>query len=123
MKKINIDVSGDDGALVAAYAEAAMAHGLGIERGDFITAKRQHDIGAAVSKELKNGGAAAQRRLLQLLNHESPWVRCWAASDALDIAPDEAQRVLEGVAALPPSLARLTAETILTEWQKKTVRS
>lgn len=57
-----------------------------------------------------------QHAFLVLLDDVEPGVRLWAATHALELAPDKALRVYHALAAGPPSLARLHAETALELW-------
>lgn len=116
MRRPKVDLSITDDELIGAYVNASIAHGAAIDAGDYRTANRQNDVTAAISNELRKRGQ--ERRLLDLLEHENPWVRYWAAGEALQCAPGEAEPVLRRLAALPPSLVRLTAETTLDEWRK-----
>lgn len=117
MKKPNVDLTVEDDVLVASYLDAAIAHGAASDRGDYRNANRQHDIGVAILAELRKRNA--QRRLLPLLRHDNPWVRCWSATVALEFAPSEAVDVLEAVVNERPSPPlTLDARLILQEWRK-----
>lgn len=118
MKKHKVDLSVSDDALVTAYVDAAVTNGSAIDGGDYRMANRQYDVGVEISAEFRRRGSLAEQRLLELLAHENPWVRYWAATDVLRFAHSVAEPVLEGLAALPLSLVCLSAETILVEWRK-----
>lgn len=55
--------------------------------------------------------------LRELLGHAERGVRLWAASHALEFAPEEAQRVLDNLVLLKGSLVGFSAEMTLREWR------
>lgn len=103
--------------LLEIYVEAAAGHGTATLDGNYRKANRHHDALAAVYRELRSRGTAAQRSLLGLLNHPNAGVRCWAAAHALEFAPDEGEPVLEALTKTPGIFA-LDAEMALQEWRK-----
>jgi hypothetical protein len=84
--------------LVASYKDAAREYGNAMEAGDYRLANKNHDILAAIYRELRTRGLGAQRALLPLLNSEDISVRAWAGIHALDFAPAEGQPVVEDIA-------------------------
>lgn len=106
--------------LLKAYAEAAAAHGAASAKGDYRKANPQHDSLAVIYRELRARGSEAQRSLLGLLDHPDEAVRGWAASHALDFAPDEGEPVLEALTT-SAGIWKLTSEMTLKEWRKGTL--
>jgi hypothetical protein len=106
--------------LLKAYANAAAAHGRASTIGDYQTANAQHDVIAAIYRELRARDESARRTLLSLLDHKDSAVRGWAASHALEFAPEEGQRVLLELSH-DAGIWRLTAETILKQWRNGTL--
>ena len=116
MKKKEIETA-DAQTLVAAYRAAAVANGRATEESDHRTANRQHDIVAAIYRELRKRGDSAQRELLALLDDINPHVRAWAAAHALEFAPDRGEPVLRRLAN-GAGVVGLNAEMTLREWTK-----
>ncbi len=113
--------SADIDSLLAMYKEAASVHGRATQEGDYRTGNRQHGVIAAVYRELRRRGATAQRSLLGFLDDPDISVRCWAASHAMEFAPEEGRPVLEDLSE-GSGIPRLSAEMVLKEWQKGTLR-
>lgn len=105
--------------LLARYATAAAAHQEASERGDHRRANRQHDIVAAVYRELRRRDEAAA--LLPLLGHENNGVRAWAGAHALEFAPSEGERVL-GELSREPGLVGFDAKMTLQTWREGELR-
>jgi len=108
--------------LIRRYADAAREHAAASESGDFRTANRAHDRITRIHHVLYERGAAAQRELRTLLQHDEASVRLWAALHSLAVAPAEAEAVLEEIAGGAPSLLRLSAEMTLSEWRSGQLR-
>jgi hypothetical protein len=104
--------------LVRVYREAAMAHGVATEQGNYRVANRQHDVLAEVYRELRSRGRDSQMELLRLLDDINVHVRAWVAAHALEFAPDRGEAVLKRLASGAPSAVRLNAEMTLSEWKK-----
>ncbi|NVJ01210.1 DUF2019 domain-containing protein [Myxococcus sp. AM009] len=103
--------------LASMYEEFAAAHGQASETGDHRKANAQFRRIAAVWKELRTRKSEGSGALLNLLGSANPHVRGWAASHALESAPQAAEAVLEQLANGPPSIARFNAEMVLSEWR------
>lgn len=113
--------SESDEALIDHYSRAAAAHSRATLEGDPKTANKNHDVIAAVYRELRQRGVESQRRLLALFGHRDAGVRQWAAAHALEFAPAEGERVLEEIAALA-GRAGFDAKMILREWRAGRLR-
>lgn len=100
-----------------AYRVAAASHGAATSRGRHRVANRCADELILLSRELRNRGVEGHKALQQLLDDEDLSVRVWAAAHSLPFAHDLAEKILEKVAAGPPSPVRLTAEMTLAEWR------
>jgi hypothetical protein len=118
-------MNGDDltrttvGELVSRYVEAATEHVKASERGDYRRANPQHDIVAAIYRELRRRGEG--EALLPLLAHDEPAVRSWAGAHALEFSPQEGERVLEELAA-EAGVVGLNAQMTLETWRKGELR-
>lgn len=108
-------------SLVKAYAEAAAAHGETYETGDYKKGNREYDILAANYRELRARGHHAQLHLLELLNDSNSHVRGWAASHALEFAPERGEPVLTELARRG-GLTGFSAEMTLEEWRKGSLK-
>ena len=102
--------------LIEKYRHAASAHGRATVDGDNETANRNHDIVAAIYRELRQRGTPAQLALLPLLQDSDDALRSWAASHALEFKPEEAEPVLEAIAASRGILA-FNAKMTLRVWR------
>lgn len=77
-----------------------------------------HDIVADVYRELRRRGS--ESILLALLDNPDAGVRAWAASHALEFAPDQGEPVLKALAS-DEGLLGFSAEMTLREWRKGTL--
>jgi hypothetical protein len=118
-------MSGDDlteatvHELVSRYAEAAAAHVAASEQGDHRRANPQHDVLAAIYRELRRRDEA--EALLPLLALHEPAVRSWAGAHALEFSPDEGERVLEALAS-ETGLVGFNAQMTLETWREGELR-
>lgn len=103
--------------LASIYAEAAAAHGQASGSGDHRKANAQFRRIDAAWKELRTRGREGPDALSSLLDDANLHVRGWAASHALESAPQAAESVLEQIASGPPGIARFNAEMTLREWR------
>ena len=71
---------------------------------------------AAVYRELKRRGRGAQRLIRSLLYSPELGLRAWAASHALEFAPDEGVPVLEALSKEPKWLG-FSAQMTLKIWR------
>jgi len=113
--------SKDVDALLAAYSAAAELHGLSSTTGDPRKAIEQYEVLAASCRELRKRGIEAQRRLEELLDHKTPYVRLWAACHCLEFSSVKAERVLEHLVK-GGGVSGFTAEMTLQEWRKGTLK-
>jgi Domain of unknown function (DUF2019) len=107
--------------LVSTYAQAAAVHGRASSEGDYETANIQHDLIAAVYRQLRERGPGAQAALLDLADAPDPFVRSWAGAHALEFSPSQGEEVLAGVAA-EGGLAGFDAEMTLKTWGEGQLR-
>ena len=103
--------------LADGYRRAASAHGQATHAGDHETANRHHDMVAAIYRELRARGRSAQEALLPLMQDSDDAVRSWAASHALEFAPEQAESVLN-VLAEGRGISAFNAKMTLREWRK-----
>lgn len=103
--------------MVAAYREAAIRHGDGQESGNAARCNAALDDLERVRADLRRQGSEGIARMRALLDDEERSVRCCAAVDALDFAPEDGLRVLRDVANGPLGMIRLGAEMVIEEWE------
>jgi hypothetical protein len=105
--------------LIERYRMAAVQHGKATAEGDCKAGNKAHDVIAGAYRELRARGTSSQKLLLPLLDDADCSVRIWAASHALEFAPDVGMPVLEALAnAKGIGIQRLNAEMTLREWRK-----
>jgi hypothetical protein len=107
--------------LLDMYVEAARGHGLATRHGDAVGANKQHDIIAAIYREIRKRGIDAQSALLALLDHDEPPVRMWAAAHALEFAPARGEAVLTDLLS-EEGLEAFNAEMTLEVWRAGELR-
>lgn len=100
----------------------AAAHGRATEKGDFVAANEAHHTVASVYRELRRRGVTAQRALLPLIVHDEAGVRGWAASHALEFAPEEGEAVLIAMSDVAKSKVSFSARLTLKEWRAGRLR-
>jgi hypothetical protein len=106
--------------LIDAYRHAASAHCAATVAGDHENANREHDVLAAVYRELRARGISAQMALLPLLGGLDDGVRGWAAAHSLEFAPKQAEPVLTAIAE-KGGISAFNAKMTLREWRKGTL--
>lgn len=97
------------------FVVAATAQAASIEIGDYKKANALHKKIEKIVGVLKESGKLHELR--DLLKHNSIGVRLWAAPYLLSLYEDEAISTLQEITK-QPGIHSLTAETILSEWQK-----
>lgn len=102
---------------VKRYVQAAVGHGEATERGDYKAANRQHDRIIKALRDLRAQPGGEREALLDLLDHESPFVRSWAATYLLFLEPNRAIATLEELATMPGFLG-FGAKVTLAEFHK-----
>jgi hypothetical protein len=105
--------------LIQLFVEAAAAYGGALEAGNSRLANNSFDRGDEIYSALKQCGA--QERVVSLLNHSDPFVRCHAATRVLEFAPDVAEPVLNDLITLG-GIAGLSAHMVLDAWKKGELR-
>ena len=110
-------------AVLARYAGAAAAHGRATldKNISYREVNKQYRILAKALEQLRCRGPDAQLALLGLLDDPDPSVRGWAARDALEFAPQQAEACLAELAKLP-GLIGFDAEMVLKEWRAGRLR-
>jgi hypothetical protein len=106
----------DISELKRVYRDAAAKHGEATERADHHVANEMADLVAEIYAELRSRGSDAQRELLGLLADEAASVRLWAATHALEFAPEDGEPVLRSLVSMGRLLG-FTADMTLTEWR------
>lgn len=110
--------SADVGALVAEYVHHASTYGRALSEGNSKQANKSHAEVTELHRMLRARGEAAQRELLGLLEHPDLAVRSWAATHALEFAPECGVPVLEKIAEQGPVPLCLSAEFTLERWRE-----
>ena len=112
MKKIN------QGSLLEECICAAEAQGEALRRGDSKSANRHHKAATRLFGRLRASGTEGADSLLILTQHESPFVRLWAAVNLLADQPVLAVGVLEDLDR-NDGLAGVHARITLLRWRAK----
>ena len=107
--------------LVQAYREAAAQQWSAIASGKKKAAQSSSVAVVRIYSELRQRGVNAQGMLLTLLHDIDPGVRVWAASHAMEFAPDKGEPVLRELAEQPRGLTGLIAEHALRQWRDGTL--
>lgn len=108
--------------LVADYRQAAAAQWFAITSGQRKVARANSEVVVKIYTELRSRGRDAQVALLPLLEDPEPGVRAWAASHALDFAPEQGEPVLMALERSPSGLTAVTAKYALKQWREGTLR-
>jgi hypothetical protein len=103
--------------LIDRYIELAKLHGVASSEFDYKKANRVHSRVMKIYRELQVMGPEARNEFLKLLEHPDMSVRCWAASQSLDSAPERAEPVLDKIAAEGPLPLNLSAKATLMRWR------
>lgn len=103
--------------VMARYINAAEAYESAIKIGDYKTANASHDIIQETFEKLKELGRGHE--VLALLADKRLVVRYCAAVDALSIASERGEQVLDAIINGPPSPIRLMAQVSLDQWRKR----
>ena len=103
--------------LLNEYIELAKLHGMALSEYDATKANRLHSRIMKLHRDLLSLGPNAQSAFLELLEHSDMAVRCWAASQSLDVAPERAEAVLREIAAEGPLPLKVNARTVLMGWR------
>ncbi len=109
-------------ALVGEYRRAAAAQWVAIARGQRKIAYKNSDMVVKIYSELRKRGELAQKELLPLLTDSEPGVRAWAASHALEFAPEKGEPVLRELEQAPRGLTAVTAKYALKQWREGNLR-
>ena len=100
---------------IGKFVDACIAKGEGEESGNTKQDRKHYEIIHSSYLRLKEAGRLEE--LLELLNHENPYVRLWAASYTLQIAPAKAERTLEELSCIRGVPAGFSASITLKEWR------
>jgi HEAT repeat protein len=87
--------------------------------GDSKTGNRHYKIISSVYEFLKDNNRLDE--LVDLLEHEDPYVRLWASSYVLQIVPEKAEKTLEEISRIKSVMAGFSAKITLDEWHKGTL--
>ncbi len=101
---------------VLKFAEACIFKGECERLGDSRKEKREYRKIRSLYLFLKENQRLYE--LIELLDHENPYVRLWAAAYTLQISPQKSEKVLEELIPLKGTLVGLSASITLKEWRK-----
>ena len=99
-----------------AYIKAAVLHGESTVSGEYEIGNKQVDIMQEAYKVLRKS-EEGRNKLKEIMSHNNPNVRTWAAKDCLPYYPNEAEKILENVSKLD-DIFGLNAKITLQEWRK-----
>jgi hypothetical protein len=105
-------------ALVEEYRQFALAYGAAMEAGRHRRANRAFDKLLRIRRALRQAGPEHARKLLRLLNDDSVYVRLSVATDAIELSPQDAERVLTNIAQEAQGMIGFEAEMTLKYWKK-----
>jgi len=98
------------------FAEACIAKGECEEIGDSKKGNKQYKTIHTIYLLLKEEGRLDE--LLELLDHDNPYVRSWAAGYTLQISPKKAKEVLIELSKIKGRPVAFNSEMTLREWRK-----
>lgn len=107
--------------LINKYIDGAKKYGVAFEvGGNSRDANKQFDIVENVKESILLLGEVGEQAIIDLINHDEPYVRLWAASHCLQLDLDEinAMNCLKELAG-SRGLLGFWAGQILSEWNKK----
>lgn len=102
--------------LIQEYRDFAIKHTEYSEKGDYKTVNKSYSKIMKVLKKLIT--LKEDDKLLQLLNDDNPGVRCWAATNCLEIKESEALKTLEALEKGHYPEASFNAKYVIQEWKK-----
>lgn len=105
---------------IVKFVNACIDKGEGEESGNTKNDRKHYKIIHSSYLQLKDAGRLEE--LLELLNHENPYVRLWAASYTLQIDPAKAENTLEELSMLRGIAAGFSASITLEEWREGRLR-
>jgi hypothetical protein len=105
--------------LISLYIDAATNHALESESGDPEAANKNYQVITEVYGELRS--RSAEHAMLPLLSHENMSVRGWAATHALEFAPEAGETQLQTIAQ-GRGIAAFDARMTLREWHAGRLR-
>jgi hypothetical protein len=107
--------------LVRLYEDAAIRHGRGTEEGTPKATNQAANTISAVYRELRRRGGQTRDAILPLLLSDHASVRGWAASHALEFAPERGRAILQNLAK-ERGLIAFSARMTLKVWNEGTLR-
>lgn len=98
------------------FVNACTLKGEYEEIGDSKNGNKQYKIIHSIYLLLKKENRLEE--LIELLDHENPYVRSWAAGYTLQIFPLRAEKILEELTDIKSKPVGFNAEMTLREWRK-----
>ena len=98
------------------FINACVAKGKAEQIGDSDSDKLHYDIIDSIYQLLKN--STRLNDLVELLEHENPYVRLWAAYYCLQVTPSKAENALKKLSKEKGVMAGFSAQITLDEWRK-----
>lgn len=102
---------------IAAYATAAREHGEATTAGDAPAANRAYDRLERSWKCIQSSVDDWRALFFNLLEHNEPWVRLWAASHVIHSDPHRSLAVLRKLSR-EPGLLGFGAQMTIETWEK-----
>lgn len=100
------------------YIDGAKKYGIAITSGNSRDANKQHSIVEHVKESILLLGEVGEQALINLINHDEPYVRLWAAAHCLELDEIKAVICLKELAGHRGALG-LYAAMNLSERKKK----
>lgn len=104
--------------LLDRYVAAAEAHLSASVEGDHVRANAAHRRLHATLRQLRKLGPEGTDALRVAAQHQSPGVRCWAATHLLETHPDVAVPALQLLAAGENPFVAFSARMVIEEFRK-----
>ena len=101
------------------FINACIAKGKAEQTGDTDADKFHYDVIGSVYNLLKNNNRLTD--LVELLEHEDPYVRLWAAYYCLRVTPSKAEETLKTLSKEKGVIVGFSAQITLDEWRKGTL--
>ena len=106
-------------SLVKKFVNEIMKYEEAAELNDSVSMNKQHEEIRKIMMNLKAAGKEVEDKMIQLLYHESNYVKCNAAYYLIPAQPEKARKTLEEIASLRGLKAgtiAFTAKMTLREW-------
>lgn len=107
--------------LLNKYICAAVEYGQAMKNHNSAIANQKYDTINKIYKDLMNLGQEGKQALINLMDHQEPYVRLSAGTQSLNFAEDKAKKVLMELKAEGRPIG-FDAGMVLKEWKKGNLR-